>query len=733
MLNIKVKSGFNFKSGGKPLNTRTQETHLFSDEILHGADYNPEQWLHEPEVLEQDIRYMKEAGCNVMSVGIFSWAALEPEEGKFNFEWMDHVIDSLYSNGISVFLATPSGARPTWLAQKYPEVLRVTKERQRNLYGARHNHCYTSPKYREKINIINTALSKRYSHHPAVKLWHISNEYGGECHCDLCQEAFRTWLQNKYGTLEALNGAWWTTFWSHTYSDWSQIDSPAPHGESATHGLNLDWRRFVTDQSLNFMNHEIAAVKTYNSDIPVTTNFMYYFDGLNYFKYKDSVDIVSWDNYPLWHKKPDIDIAIDTAMNHDMMRSIKRQPFLLMESSPSMTNWQGVSKLKKPGMHVLSSMQAVAHGSNSVQYFQWRKSRGSSEKFHGAVVSHDSSNDHRVFKEVAELGNLLERLSDVDVASSTTITQAAIVYDWENKWAIEDAQGPRNQGMGYIEEVQRHYRALLEQGISVDFVDMECDISDYKLLVAPMLYMLRAGFEDKLRSFVEQGGTLVLTYWSGIVDENDLVFRGAAPHKLNDVVGLVSDEIDGLYDHEANQGIVNVEAAPIVQEGNGKLTGFYFCSTLCDLISLQGAEAIMTYGNDFYAGKPALTRHYFGAGEAYYVASRFEQKFYRDFYFDVAAKLQLKKAVEVPLPYGVYATTRENADTEYLFLQNYNGVACEMPALDEKWTVVANEGGRQPQTTGDPVATSAAKPLDLTTAWVIQSFEIIVATRKILA
>lgn len=679
----------------------------FTNQLLHGADYNPEQWLHDPQVLRQDIEYMKKAGCNVMSVGIFSWAALEPEEGKYNWEWLDGVIDSLYENGISVFLATPSGARPAWLAQKYPEVLRVGNDRQRNLYGGRHNHCYTSPVYREKIAQLNEGLAKRYAKHPAVKLWHISNEYGGECHCDLCQAAFRQWLQKKYGTLDNLNAQWWTTFWSHTYTDWSQIESPAPHGENATHGMNLDWRRFVSDQTLDFMKHEIAAVKAMNPELPATANFMYYYNGLNYFKFKDAIDIVSWDNYPTWHKKSDFDIAVDTAMNHDIMRSIKRQPFLLMESSPSMTNWQSVSKLKKPGMHILSSLQAVAHGSNSVQYFQWRKSRGSSEKFHGAVVSHDSSSDTRVFKEVAELGSILEKLSDV--AATNCHAEAAIVYDWENKWAIEDSQGPRNKDMGYIEEVQSHYRALLKQGITTDFVDMECDIDSYKIVIAPMLYMLRAGFEHKLRTFVEQGGTLVLTYWSGIVNENDLVFQGEAPHHLTDVMGVVSEEIDGLYDYERNAGQVVQHIAGLEQSA---LAGTYSCSKLCDLLQLKGAEALMLYEDDFYAGRPALTRHGYGKGTSYYVSSHFEVAFYDDFYHDLAASVSLYKPITAALPEGVYATVRSNDKKEYLFVHNFTGKPAAMPPLGSGWQAVTSDE-------------------QLNTAWNLKAYDVLVAVRSV--
>jgi len=654
---------------------------LFSDRMLHGADYNPEQWLHDPEILARDIEYMKATNSNVMSIGMFSWAKLEPQEGVFNFEWMDNIIDSLHENGISVFLSTPSGARPMWLAKKYPEVLRVAPNRQRNLFGARHNHCYTSPVYREKIGIINAKLAERYAKHPGVKLWHISNEYGGECHCDLCQEAFRGWLKNKYGTIDELNMQWWTTFWSHTYSDFSDVESPAPHGENAIHGMNLDWKRFVSDQTQDFMNHEIAAVKPYNPDLPVTANFMYYFNGLNYFKFKNDIDIVSWDNYPTWHKTDDEAIGLDSAMMHDLMRSIKKQPFLLMESTPSSTNWQSVSKLKKPGMHLLSSMQAIAHGSNSVQYFQWRKSRGSSEKLHGAVVSHNDRSDTRVFKEVAQLGDLLTRLPDL--AATNTRSEVAIVYDWENKWAVEDSQGPRNKNMGYIEEVQAHYRAFTKQGISVDFIDMECELDGYKVLVAPMLYMLRAGFEQKMRKFVEAGGTLITTYWTGIINENDLMFMGDAPHALTDVLGLVSEEIDGLYDHESNAGIVKQALA------TGTLSGSYSCTMLCDLVHLQGAEAIMTYKDDFYAGRAVVTRHAFANGEAYHIGSHFEDCFYDDFYRELAHKLVLETALPVQLPSRVYAVSREDASTKYIFIHNFNNAEAPIPALDEAYSFVA--------------------------------------------
>ncbi len=517
-------------------------------DLLHGADYNPEQWLDRPDILARDIELMKEAHCNVVSMGMFSWSMLEPEEGNYQFEWLESVINNLYDNGIYTFLSTPSGARPHWLAKKYPEVLRVEKNRVRNLFGLRHNHCYTSPAYREKVAQINGELAKRFANHPGVLLWHLSNEYGGECHCPLCQEAFRNWLKEKYQTLDALNDAWWTTFWSHRYTSWDQIESPAPHGEMMLHGLNLDWYRFVSHQTLDFVKWEKDSVKSYNPELPVTINMMYYFYGINYFDTKDLIDIVSWDSYPVWHKAgtTDLEIGCDTAMMHDIMRSIKNEPFLLMESTPSMTNWQNVAKLKKPGMHMLSSMQAVAHGSNSVQYFQWRKSRGASDKFHGAVIDHYGKSDTRVFREVSELGQRLEGLTPL--TKTCNQAQVAILFDWDNRWAIDDMQGPRNIGMHYKETVQQHYKAFWKMGIPTDFVDMSCDISKYKVLVAPMMYLLRNGFEQKIKAFVEAGVTLITTYWSGIVNETDLCYLEGTPHGLMDVVGLRSEEIDGLFD-----------------------------------------------------------------------------------------------------------------------------------------------------------------------------------------
>lgn len=453
--------------------------------LLHGGDYNPDQWLDRPDILAQDLEFMRLSHTNTFSVGIFAWSALEPEEGKFQFEWLDKIMDDIYAIGGNVILATPSGARPAWLSENYPEVLRTDSNRVKMLHGGRHNHCFTSPIYREKVQIMNRKLAERYHDHPALLMWHISNEFSGECHCDLCQEAFREWLQKKYSTLEELNRVWWTPFWSHTYTNWSQVESPSPIGEGGVHGLNLDWRRFVTDQTIDFYEHETTDLRRLSPDVPITTNFMadthdlIPFQALDYSKFAKHVDVLSWDCYPAWHNDWDTTATLASKVGfiNDLYRGMKQQPFLIMESTPSGVNWHDVNKTKRPGMHLLSSLQLVAHGSDSVMYFQWRKSRGSSEKFHGAVVDHDCSTANRVFKDVTSVGQVLEQIASVKGTNKQA--DAAILFDWENHWALEDAQGYGKETKQYPQTLQEHYRALWELDVPVDVITKENDFAKY--------------------------------------------------------------------------------------------------------------------------------------------------------------------------------------------------------------------------------------------------------------
>lgn len=632
--------------------------------LLHGADYNPEQWENSPGIIDDDVVMMQQAHCNVMSVGIFSWAKLEPEEGRYDFGWLDNVLEKLHQKSIRVFLATPSGARPAWMSQKYPEVLRTGRDRVPALHGGRHNHCMTSPVYRQKVQAMNVQLATRYAHHPAVIGWHISNEYGGECHCDFCQQAFRGWLQRRYGTLEQLNHAWWSDFWSHTYTDWSQIVSPSPQGESSIHGLNLDWRRFMTDQVTDFCAEEIKPLKAANPSLPATTNFMEYFYDYNYWKLSQPLDFISWDSYPTWHnEKDETTLACYTAMYHDLMRTLKQgKPFVLMESTPGATNWQPTSKLKKPGMHILSSLQAVAHGADAVQYFQWRKSRGSVEKFHGAVVDHVGHLDTRIGREVTELGRMLAAMTPVQ--GTRVDAKVAIIFDWESRWAMDNAQGPRNIGLHYERTVTEHYRTFWEQGVAVDVINADADLSGYTLVIAPMLYMVRDGFATRVEQLLHRGGQFVASYWTGVVNESDLCHLGGFPGPLRPLLGIWSEEIDSLTDEESN----GVRALAGNELG---LQGTYQARELCEHIHLEGATALAVYESDFYAGKPAVTVNRVGEGQAWYIASRNDRAFHRDFYGALITRLALPRALAVDFPPGVTAHRRTDGEHSFVFLQNY--------------------------------------------------------------
>jgi len=645
--------------------------------LLHGGDYNPEQWLDRPDILSEDIRLMKLAGINNVSLGIFSWSFLEPEEGHYNLDYMAEIIDRLYENGIYVDLATPTGAMPNWLTKKYPEVLQTDENGIQNLPGKRHNFCYTSPVMREKTRKLDEALAKHFGNHPGVILWHISNEYGGNfrdasCHCDKCRRAFRRWLKKKYKTLDHLNKAWWTGFWSHTYTDWKQIHSPSPHGEDLLHGLNLDWHRFVSDQLQDFCHEEIKAVQKY-SDLPTTVNMMRYFEPLDYDRWAKEVDIISWDAYPLWHTKEDeIPIAVWAAAMHNQMRSFKKAPFLLMESTPSMINWQEKNMVKRPGMHYLSSMQAVAHGSNSVLYFQWRKSRGSFEKFHGAVVGHDGTEHTRVFKEVVQVGETLNAISD-KVYNTCNVSKAAIIMDWENWWALKDAAGPK-RNMDYVETILEHYRPFWEMGIEVDIVSMEMDLTEYQLVVAPLCYMYKKEYIEQIKTFVHNGGTYVATYWSGIVDETDLCFLGKNP--LAELLGLSVDEIDVGNEFFPNEVLYQDKKYPLGE--------------LRETVTIKGADVLGAYTSDYNAKTAAVTKNTYGRGAAYYIAAEMPREFLLDFYREVCEQADVKPNLSNPLPYGVTVSKRSGA-TDIYFLQNYNRTKVEVDLPDHFLDLVANK------------------------------------------
>ena len=648
--------------------------------LLHGGDYNPEQWLRYPGIIDEDFRLFQAARLNSVTIGVFSWAALEPEEGRYEFGWMDDIFERAARQDIAVILATPSGGKPNWLAHRYPEIRRVTREGAREPQAFRHNHCLTSPVYRDKVHGINTKLVERYGKHPSLVLWHLSNEYGGHCYCPLCIGAFQDWLRARYLTLDALNEAYWARFWSHTYTSWDQIISI----DGSVNGLLLDWKRFMTHQCCTFIRNEAEPIRRLAPGIPVTANFMPLFEDYNYWELAREIDVVSWDSYPSWHVKDagfnEAGEGLRVAFAHDSFRSMKGgKPFLVMETAPGQVNWMESSPLRRPGIHRLNGLQAIAHGSDSVCYFQLRKSRGSSEQWHGAVIDHVGHPETRAFRDVASLGTTLEKLSGV--CGGAVPARVAILFDWENRWAIAGSALPQNRHKDYVETALAHYEPFWRRGVSVDVIDSESPLDHYDLVVAPMLYLVRAGQAERLGQFVQDGGTLVGTYLTGLVDATCLAFLGGMPGPLRKIFGVWVEESDALPDSLRRQ-VLPVGANPC------GLAGTYEARHCLDLLHTDGAEVLATYGDDFYAGRPALTRNSFGKGQAYYVASRNDDRFQNDFYGYLVEELALPRALNSTLPPGVTAHARIADGHRYVFVFNFTPTRVELDLGDDCWTDV---------------------------------------------
>ncbi|MCI8723683.1 MAG: beta-galactosidase [Ruminococcus sp.] len=581
------------------------------NKMLYGGDYNPEQWPKD--VWQQDMELFDKAGINSATINVFSWARIQPAEEVYDFRELDEIVDTLAKAGKQIVLATSTAALPAWMVKRYPEVARVDYEGRRHKFGQRHNACPNSPVYRHFVKELTARLAERYGSHEHVVCWHINNEYGGECYCENCEKAFRVWLRKKYGTIEALNKAWNLTFWGHNIYDWDEVVLPNALSEgiegeeepgnekTAFAGISIDYRRFNSDSILDNFRLERDTIQQYDRDTLVTTNLMGTYKGLDYFKWAKEMDIVSWDNYPSY------DTPWSTvAMWHDLMRGLKNAPFMLMEQTPSQQNWQPYNSLKKPGQMRAQSWQTVAHGADTIQFFQLRRSVGGCEKFHGAVIGHAGSDQTRVFREVAQLGEELNRIGD-SIIGSKTESKVGIMFDWDNYWALEYTSGP-NKDLKYVDQITRYYEYFYSKNMSVDLIPVDADFSRYDLVAAPVLYMVKEGMAKALERYVAEGGTLVTGFMSGIVNESDNVHLGGYPGPLRALAGIWAEEIDALAPEQSNE---------ILFTDGTKAC----CGLLCDILHLEGAEEIARYGSNFYAGTPAVTKNAFGKGYTYYVGS----------------------------------------------------------------------------------------------------------------
>ena len=628
--------------------------------LIHGGDYNPDQWLDHPEILAEDIRMMQKAHINSATLGVFAWSSYESVEGQYDFTWLTDAMDKLYAAGIYTVLATPSGARPAWLDAAYPEVRRVGKDGVRAHHGWRHNHCMSSPVFRQKVTALDTALASAVKGHPGLILWHISNELGGECYCPLCCAGFQNWLRSRYhNDIHALNNAWWANFWSHTYRDFTEIEPPFANGEGSIMGLKLDWRRFTTQNMRDCMQAEIDAVRAVTPDIPVTTNFMQFYDGLDYHTMAPALDIISWDSYPKWHNdyEPITATAAHVAFDHAVMRGCGcGRPFLLMETAPGFVSWQPYNKLRRPGLHKLNGLQAIACGADSVQYFQWRQARGAIEQYHGAVVGQLGADDTRIFRETTELGSLLEQLHEV--TGSRVRAKAAMLVDWDCRWAVADADA-FSINRKYDETCIQQYRVFAQNGVELDVISPKSDFSAYKLLVLPMLYLLHPGFAARLQAFAANGGIVLATYMTGYVDESTLCYLGGTPGDgLSELFGVKVEELDSLYPTDSN-------AICFADDNQTPLPLHDFAERLRPA---PGTKVLARYTDDFYAGEPALTQN----GDAYYLAARLTDVGMEQVYRRLWQKAGIAPQV---LPKGMEYHCRESTACRWHFYLNFSDSA----------------------------------------------------------
>ena len=630
--------------------------------ILYGGDYNPNQWPKE--IWQQDMTYFKDAHINSATINVFSWAKIQPAEDTYYFDELDEIVEMLSKEGYDIVLATSTGAMPAWLYKKYPEVARTDYFGRHHKFGQRHNHCPNSLVFQKYAKALVEKLAERYAHNPHVTCWHISNEYGGECYCENCEKAFRVWLKKKYGTIETVNKAWNMEFWGHTVYDWDEIVLPNALGDgmengtdTAFAGLSVDYRRFMSDSMLENYKMERDVVRRYNPDTIITTNLMGTYKFLDYFKWAKEMDIVSWDNYPSYNTPWSF-----TAMSHDLMRGLKDAPFMLLEQTPSQQNWQPYNSLKKPGQMRAQSIQTMAHGADTVQFFQLRRSVGGCEKFHGAVIGHVGHNNTRVFREVKQLGEELQRLGTATLGS---VNQAdvGIIFDWDNYWALDYTSGP-TEDLKYVDQIHHYYKFFYHNNISVNMIPVDADFSKYKIVVAPVLYMVKAGMKEALTKFVENGGILITTFMSGLVDESDNVHLGGYPGPLRELAGVWVEEIDALAPEQTNT---------ITFTDGTRMT----CNLLCDLMHLEGAQLLASYDENFYAGMPAITKNTFGKGCTYYIGTNMGQEG-----IDKVLKMATHQADIHPVvdePTALEVVCRKTADSTHYYIFNFKETDIVIP------------------------------------------------------
>jgi beta-galactosidase len=641
-------------------------------QIIYGGDYNPEQWPEE--IWHEDARLMREAGVNLVSLGVFAWARCEPQPGQYDFAWLDTVIDLLYAHDVRVNLGTGTPAPPPWLAKLHPESLPVTADGVVLVQGSRRHYSPHSSAYRRYAARFVTKLAERYGNHPALAMWHIDNEYS--CHIAECfgpesDGAFRSWLRERYGSLEALNTAWSSTFWGQIYGDWEEIGPPRRTPYLHNPAMQLDWKRFSSHALLECFADQRRILKRITPNIPVTTNFMGFNKALDHWAWAAQQDIIANDSYP---EPTDPNSPLWFAMECDLMRSLGGgRPWLLMEQVTSHVNWRTRNTPKRPGQMRAGSYQALAHGAAGVMFFQWRASQGGGEQFHGAMLPHVGA-DSRVFREVRELGHELAALEALH--NSRIKAEVAILLDYESWWALE-LEGKPSADVRLMPAIQTCYAQFYQRNIAVDFAHPSADLSRYRLVIAPHLYLVSEAIVANLISYVQGGGVLLMNFFSGIVDAQSRVWLGGYPALFRQLLGLYVEEFVPYATTEANAVITDDEEE-------------FPCQLWSDVIQLEGATALARYRDDFYADRAALTSHRFGAGTSYYLGTALDSA---GMDWLVERILREHKLAALANPLAGESTLRRTGDQAWRFVINHKPAALQIQLAEHERDLLSGQVG----------------------------------------
>jgi beta-galactosidase len=636
--------------------------------LSYGGDYNPEQWSRD--VWQEDVRLMTEAGVNLVSLGIFSWGLVETAEGVYDWSWLDEIVALLHENHISIDLATPTAAPPQWLLAAHPEILPVDSDMHQHWPGARLGWCPSSPIFRRYALSIDAALAERYGHHPAVTMWHVSNELGGgngQCFCDVSVAAFQAWVEKKYRTLDTLNDAWGTAFWGHHLTAFSQV--LPPRGRDAKNGsLELDFARFSSDALLDHYLAERGLLESITPDLPITTNFMVGAnpDAVDYPRWAEHMDILANDHYTI---STDLERDQDVAFSDDRMRAMtaNRDPWLLMEHSTSAVSWQPRNRAKEPLELIRNSLTHVARGSDGAMFFQWRASKAGAEQFHSAMVPHTGTNT-KVWREVVALGHALTALGEVQ-GSRVEPARVAIIFDDEAAWAFQHGVKPNN-ALSYATEPRKWHNALWQRNILVDVVSPWADLTGYSLVIAPGLFLVSDENAANITSVVENGAILVVTYLSGIVDSNNHVRLGGYPGAFREVLGMWTEEF-----------------FPLLATETLTLDSGWRGADWSEAVHADHADVVARYASGPLTGGPAVTRRASssgttsasgtgatsGTGAAWYVSASLDATAIHDLTATLIRDAHLSPAADTPA--GVEAVRRVSDDASYLFLINHTGEA----------------------------------------------------------